>query len=38
MGDVIGRLSWRSAVGGRDDEDTANGGPGKKSARQFQEP
>ena len=29
MGDVIGRLGWRSAVGGRDDEDTVNGGPGK---------
>jgi hypothetical protein len=38
MGDVIGRLGWRSAVGGRDDGDTANGGPGKNSARQFQEP
>jgi len=36
-GDVIGRLGWRSAVGGRDDEDTANGGPGKISACQFQE-
>jgi len=36
MGDVIGRLGWRSAVGGRD-EDTANGGPENFSARQFQE-
>jgi hypothetical protein len=37
MGDVIGRLGCRSAVGGRDDEDTANGGPGKKSTRRFHE-
>jgi hypothetical protein len=36
MGDVIGRLGWQSAVGGRDDEDTANGGPGKNSARKCQ--
>lgn len=27
VADVIGRLGWRPAVGGRDDKGTANGGP-----------
>ena len=33
MGNVIDRLSWRSTVGGRDDEDTANGEPGENISR-----